>query len=262
MQLVTLTADWGKSDFFAGMVKGRLYSLIPDVQVVDIALDITPYDLRKAAFVVRFGCMDFPEGTIHIIDVDSHETKDRPYVVVKCQNQYYICADNGMAGPIFSGKEIEVTQITLYQDSNFYTFPAYNLFCFVAAKLAEGAPMDEIGVPLAGLKPYPLSSHIATSNKVQTYISYIDSYGNAYLNILYDDFAPLVQGRKMFISVGTEYHKEVRIAESYYDSQDYGNGGLVLTVSATGYLEVAQLHNSAERRWLISIGDLVTIEFQ
>ena len=53
MQLVTLTTDWGNSDFFAGMVKGRLYSLIPDVQVVDITHGIDSFNRNRAAFVVR-----------------------------------------------------------------------------------------------------------------------------------------------------------------------------------------------------------------
>ncbi|MBR4803585.1 MAG: SAM-dependent chlorinase/fluorinase, partial [Bacteroidales bacterium] len=91
MKLVTLTTDWGTSDFFAGMVKGRLYSLIPDVQVVDITHDIESYNLVKAAFILKNSCFNFPEGTIHIIDVDTYENKDCPYLVVECEKQYYIC---------------------------------------------------------------------------------------------------------------------------------------------------------------------------
>ncbi|MBO4741460.1 MAG: SAM-dependent chlorinase/fluorinase, partial [Bacteroidales bacterium] len=53
MKLVTLTTDWGTSDFFAGMVKGRLYSMIPDVQVIDITHNIEPYNRLKTAFIVR-----------------------------------------------------------------------------------------------------------------------------------------------------------------------------------------------------------------
>ena len=29
--IITLTTDWGESDFFAAAVKGRLYSMIPSV---------------------------------------------------------------------------------------------------------------------------------------------------------------------------------------------------------------------------------------
>ena len=40
MQIVTLTTDWGLSDYYVGIVKGRLYSLVNDVIVVDITHDI------------------------------------------------------------------------------------------------------------------------------------------------------------------------------------------------------------------------------
>ena len=77
MQIVTLTTDWGYGDYYMGVVKGRLYSTIADVQVVDITHNIRKYDNLSAAFVVKNACFEFPEGTIHIIDVNSYEeTKD------------------------------------------------------------------------------------------------------------------------------------------------------------------------------------------
>ena len=89
MQIVTLTTDWGYGDYYMGVVKGRLYSTIADVQVVDITHNIRKYDNLSAAFVVKNACFEFPEGTIHIIDVNSYEeTKDddkreRNFVAIK-----------------------------------------------------------------------------------------------------------------------------------------------------------------------------------
>ncbi len=53
MQIVTLTTDWGYGDYYMGVVKGRLYSTIADVQVVDITHNIRKYDNLSAAFVVK-----------------------------------------------------------------------------------------------------------------------------------------------------------------------------------------------------------------
>ena len=94
MQIVTLTTDWGYSDYYIGVVKGRLYSTIEDVNVVDITHNIRKYDLLAAAFVVKNACLEYPEGTIHIIDVDSYETvkkegedRDRSFIAVKYRGQ-------------------------------------------------------------------------------------------------------------------------------------------------------------------------------
>ena len=262
MQLVTLTTDWGNSDFFAGMVKGRLYSLIPDVQVVDITHGIGPFNKNRAVFVVRNACMDFPPGTIHIIDVYSYETRNNPYVVIKYNEQFYICADNGIPSAVFYGKDIEIHQISLFQDSNFYTFPAYNLFCLAAEYLALGKPFEEIGYKRPGLADYTPFQNPTYGDKVEVMVSYIDSYGNAYLNLQYEEFEELRKGRNIFIrSEGISKHP-LKLSLSYFDSVDGGENGMVMTVSATGYLELSILRGSAEKLLNLKVKGKVTLFFE
>ena len=85
--IVTLTTDWGNQGFFAGMVKGALMSMVEGVQVVDITHGVEPFNVRAATFVVRHACKGFPQGTVHIIDVASTHTPERPFVVVKARGQ-------------------------------------------------------------------------------------------------------------------------------------------------------------------------------
>ncbi|MBO4741605.1 MAG: SAM-dependent chlorinase/fluorinase, partial [Bacteroidales bacterium] len=99
-------------------------------------------------------------------------------------------------------------------------------------------------------------------DSMEVQIMYVDSYGNAYLNILYDDFVKILNGRKMRITVGSLVRKKLQISGSYFDSEDYGETGLVLTVSATGYLELALLHNSAEELMGIEVGAKAVIQFE
>ena len=47
--IVTLTTDWGYNDYYIGRVKGKLYSYIPGVQVVDIDV----FQLARAASVAQ-----------------------------------------------------------------------------------------------------------------------------------------------------------------------------------------------------------------
>ncbi len=262
MQLVTLTTDWGNSDFFAGMVKGRLYSLIPDVQVVDITHGIESFNRNRAVFVVRNACMDFPPGTIHIIDVDSYETRNNPYVVIKYNEQFYICADNGIPSAVFYGKVIEIYQISLFQDSLFYTFPAYNLFCLAAEHLALGKPLEEIGYKRPSLANYTPLQNSTYGDRVEVMVSYIDSYGNAYLNLQYDEFEELRQGRNIFIRSEGISKRPLKLSLSYFDSVDSGDNGMAMTVSATGFLELSILHGSAEKLLNLKVGRKVTIYFQ
>ena len=262
MQLVTLTTDWGYSDFFAGMVKGRLYSLIPEVQVVDITHGIEAFNRNKAAFVIRNACMGFPKGTIHIIDVDSYETKSNPYVVIKYNEQFFICSDNGIPSAVFYGEDIEIYQISIFQDSNFYTFPSYNLFCLVAEQIAANKPLDEIGYQRTELAQYTKLQNSTYADKVEVLVSYIDSYGNAYLNLKYDEFEKLRNKRDIYVRLDGTPKRPLKVSMSYLDSVDSGEGGMALTVSATGFMEIALLHNSAERLLNLRVGKKVIIFFQ
>ena len=100
---MTLTTDWGDRDFFVGKVKGKLYSYIPDVRVVDITHNIEPFMSTKAIFVIKNACLDFPKGTIHIIDVNSSETAEQPFVVVEYREQFLsttVCRELCLAATI------------------------------------------------------------------------------------------------------------------------------------------------------------------
>ena len=134
--IVTLTTDWGYSDYYIGRVKGKLYSYIPGVQVVDITHGIPPYQITRATYVVKYGCLGFPPGTIHIIDVCSSQTPEQPFIVVEHNEQYYICTDNGLPAAVFGTDGVKAAIIDkVNQETDSYTFAACDLFCKVAAML-------------------------------------------------------------------------------------------------------------------------------
>lgn len=233
--IITLTTDWGQKDFFAGMVKGRLYSNIPGVNVVDICHGIEPFDLQYASFVVKNACLGFPKGTIHIIDVASVETIDHPFIVVEYKEQYYICTNNGLPHLVFGNEYTRIRDIDIPQDSNFYNFAAYNLFCFVAEKLAKGEDFTSIGKERRSLFTCTQLNHVEIGNTLQCYIAYVDNYGNGYLNITYDEFKKILGNRHFKMKVDAE-----EAISSISDSYDYSKTSQqILTVSATGQLEIA-----------------------
>ncbi|MDY5968529.1 MAG: SAM-dependent chlorinase/fluorinase [Bacteroidales bacterium] len=262
--IITLTTDWGTRDFFAGMVKGRLLRLIPEARIIDITHEIAHFDQNQAAFVVKHACMGFPEETIHLIDVNAVESKDEAFVVVRSRGQYFICTDNGMPAAVFGNDFEEVVQLNVAQDGDFYTFAAYNLFCKVAKHLAEGGAMADLGYRVSELKQMTWLVPIEAPSKVSAHIAYIDSYGNANLDLTYERFEELRAGRHFVLTVSSIGGECVsRIVQSYDD----GDGSeritqLVLTVSSTGYLQLAVCRASAERLLGLKVNSTVDIDFK
>jgi len=47
--IVTLTTDYGTSDHLVGVLKGVILKINPEVQIVDITHQVTPFDLLDGA---------------------------------------------------------------------------------------------------------------------------------------------------------------------------------------------------------------------
>lgn len=250
--IVTLTTDWGDRDFFVGKVKGKLLSSIPGVRVVDITHNIDPFVLTKTIFVVRNACLDFPQGTIHIIDVNSSETKEKPFVVVQYKQQYFICTDNGVPGAIFGRGVTQTVVIDVPRETNFFTFAAADLFCKVATMLAQGVRLEEIG-PAHELDIKTPMMIDESGDLIKIPVVYVDGYGNAYLGMTYETFEQLRRGRRFVMRV--KEHSISKLSHSYSDVQ---SGGLLLTVSCTGNLQVAMNESSAQQ--LVGLNNMVTVD--
>ena len=233
--IITLTTDWGDKQFFSGMVKGALCNLIENVRIMDITHHVAQFNAQNAAFIVKRACTGFPSGTIHFIDVASQP----PFIAVKAYNQYYLCCDNGLPQEVF-GEDIDEVCSIPYRSKQSGTFASYTVFPMVAAMLASGASLSEIGLP------YDLKRRLATSHygplsegNYIVYIRFIDSYGNAYLGMSEDEFEKLRQGHKFYFDVRSAFVREKM--DAYYDDPQSldSNRRFRLTVSASGNMELS-----------------------
>jgi len=253
--IVTLTTDWGESSFFAGMVKGRLYSTIPDVRVVDITHGLKKYDLIAASFVVKNGCKDFPQGTVHIVDVLSEEKEGQGFVVVQSNGQYYVCTNNGLPNILFGEERGKVVEIEPYWESSAYNFAAYDVFCPVVAKLVGGTPIEEFGKEVA-LSGSMLPTYMVMGDMIKTHVRHVDGYGNVYLDITYDELMELLNGKAFSMSIRGVAINDIQVA--YADCKNKAS----LTISSTGYIEVAMYEASAADMLGVKVGDILDIKIR
>ena len=265
MQIVTLTTDWGLSDYYVGIVKGRLYSLLNDVVVVDITHDIDNYNLLRTAFIVKNACFQYPEGTIHIIDVNSFEqgetstSKPRSYVVVKHKNQYYICTDNGLPSMVFGNDQVEIVEIALFNETDYYTFAALDLFPKVVKMIAESKTIEYVGNKMETFFHHvPQRLPIAQNNNtiLLTQVIYVDKYGNIFLNIKDYEFNKIRNKRGFKVMVGLKALENISLSYA-----DVGIGEPLLTISSSGYLQLALREGSFSSLLGVKMGDSVKITF-
>lgn len=211
MAIITLTTDFGEKDHYVGAVKGALYSQISDVRIVDISHSISPFHLHEAAYIIHNAYKSFPEGTIHVIGVDSELNPENRHIAVFMDGHYFICADNGIIS--FLTTEInpeKIVEINIH-DRMTTNFPVLDVFVGVAAHLARGGTLDVIGKKITEIKEIKRMHPTVSKNnsQIQGIIIYIDNYGNVITNIKKSFFETVGKGRKFVIHARTTEFKEI-----------------------------------------------------
>src|SRR5690606_33151924 len=185
MAIITLTTDFGEKDHFVGAVKGAIYSELEDVKIVDISHLISPFHLHETAYIIQNAYKSFPNGTIHIIGVDSELSPENKHIAVFMDNHYFICADNGIISMLTSEIRPEkIVEINIH-DRVISNFPVLDVFVKVAGHIARGGTLEVIGKSISEIKEMTGIRPIVNKNESQIIgnIIYIDNYGNAISNI-------------------------------------------------------------------------------
>lgn len=258
MQIITLTTDWGNKDYYIGLIKSQLYKNIAQANVVDISHNIKKYDTLSAAFVVKNACLNFPQDTIHIIDVNTFESKQSSFLVVKAKGQYFICTDNGLPSLVFEDIDVEIYDTSfILSDSNYYTFAVWDNFCKVARLISENNSLGSLGIKQSEFAVKKTSSKpFFNKDIISCTIIYVDDYGNAYLNINNDEFNTIIPKGKFEIILNNRY-RITKVSQSYQDVTTRGDA--LLTVSVTGKMELALREGNFSKLLGYKVGSTIDI---
>lgn len=247
MSLITLTTDFGLKDHFVGAVKGAIYSELPDAKIVDITHLISPFNITETAYILKNAYKSFPEGTIHIIGVDSELSSENKHIALELDGHYFICPDNGLISMIAS--EVNPTKIVEINIHDYLesSFPVLDVFVQVASHIARGGSLNVIGKEIQNYKK--IVEIQPKINQDQTIIVggviYIDNYGNVITNITKKLFSTIGKGRTYSIRAGRYEFK--KIVNQYNEIVDFTvpseqrmyDGNKLALFNSAGYLEIA-----------------------
>ncbi len=258
MTIVTIISDWGLGNHYVATVKGTLLQQIPEVTIVDISHEVPCFDLEKGCFILRNAYHHFPKGTIHLIALNTEAGTETPHLVVKHQGHYFIGADNGIFSILFDEKPSDIVEIDTFQDSNYLTFPTRDLFVKIAARIAKGEKLEDIGLPYNSLKVNYLLKPVVHEDRIVGRVIFVDNYQNFFVNIDQETFKGASKGRKFSIDLRSHGLKLDRFQESY---GDVAEGEVLALFSATGFLEIAVNKGKASGLLGFKVNDQVTISF-
>jgi len=258
MAIITLTTDLGLVDNYVASVKGAILKDSPDSTIVDITHEIPSFDLQKSAFVLRNCYLDFPDGTIHIIGVNSESDVDTPHVAILANEHYFIGADNGVFSLIFDNPPEKVVELTISQDTDRITFPTKDVFVKAASHIARGGTLEIIGTERKELAVRTAFRAVSENNIIRGIATYIDHYGNVITNISESLFKEFGKNRPFKILFRSEDYEIDEISTAYSSVID---GERVALFSSTGFIEIAINKANASKLFGIKQGDIIRIEF-
>ena len=243
--VAALLSDFGNADAYVGIVKGVMLGIAPNIRLIDISHQVRPQQVTQGAYLLST-CMNYmPLGTVFMAVVDPGVGSSRRALAARSDRYFYVGPDNGIFARCW---EIDSPNCVVSVEPGRWTLPAVSrtfqgrdVFAPVAAHLAGGAPLEEMGRPCANwLKP----NEVTEVGKVR--VLHVDVFGN----IVLDRRAPIGD----FVELDG---RRIPVAESYSAVPE---GELLAYWGSAGHLEVGVNSGSAAQALQVSVGDCLAFK--
>jgi S-adenosylmethionine hydrolase len=263
MAIITLMTDFGIKDGNVGVMKGVIWNICPEAQIADLSHMVGAQNIREAALVLARSAPYFPKYTIHLVVVDPGVgTKRRP-MAARIGDWYYVGPDNGIITLVleharqekWSCEFIELNKPQYWLQNISFVFHGRDIFSPVAAHLANGVALNQLGTaysdPLQIQLPYP--EHTETGWRGE--VIHLDHFGNIASNIRIENLVKLIQ-QKEYIIVRLNGIVIKGMVDTFGDRPV---GEVVALLGSTGNLIVSVVNGNAAAKLGVKVGDTIEV---
>jgi S-adenosyl-L-methionine hydrolase (adenosine-forming) len=233
--IITLTSDIGLQDYLVGAAKGLLCQDHPTANVVDISHHLTPFNYPQAAYICRNAIKYFPSFSFNIILLNLFEQTPVQLLLAKHNDQYWLCADNGLLTMILEGKPATIISLSAVDHSINNLLDCIKCFSKAIRQINKGLPLLEVGYPAKDIIEKKHIQPVYTTDGIEAQIIFIDNFENVVLNITKDQFEAQRLNRSFSIAFRRNEYIQ-KISETYADVPE---GEKLALFNAAGYLEIA-----------------------
>jgi S-adenosylmethionine hydrolase len=210
---IAFMTDFGTVDDSVAICKGVMYSISPEVRIVDLTHEVTPFSILDGARFLYGTTPYYAPGMVFVVVVDPGVGSTRKAVVVKSKRgQYFVLPDNGLMTLVQDRDGIEGAREITNRDwmigaALSSTFHGRDIFSPVGAHLVRGDDWTGVGPELdvsklvrLDIAPAKLDERGLSGEVIAT----DGPFGNLVTNISGDDFLKLgyTRGRTVHITIG------------------------------------------------------------
>ena len=226
-----------------------LLSGAPSAILVDLTHQISPGNIRAAAYLLGRSWHRFPEGTVHLVVVDPGVGSARHPLALTAHGHSFVGPDNGVFTSILQDSEVDVVVLPTPSDAS-ATFHGRDVFAPAAAALAGGVPLSTLGATLNGI-PARFASrrpHVEGSFLVGEVV-HVDHFGNLITNLTAELVPPQARVVVQDLDLGA-------LQRTY---TDMAPGALVAYVGSDRTVEIGVRNGSAAERLAMGVGGRVRV---
>lgn len=259
MKIITITTDFGQREGYVGVMKGVIFSIAPQVEIIDLTHEVPPQDILSGQIILDDSVPYFPAGTIHIAVVDPGVGTTRRPIAARLGEQYFVGPDNGLITPLLERAEadrlpVEIVRLTdptywLKDVSN--VFHGRDIFAPVAAHIAAGVPLFEMGEQINDPVRLEMPEPVFLDNGWRGQVIQVDHFGNLATNL--KAFHLDGMGAVAVYAAGKEIHG---VSRTFGDGKP---GDLLAIIDSSNRLSVCVVNGSAARAIPAGMGAVIEV---
>src|SRR3990172_5303308 len=245
--VIALLTDFGSQDHYAGVMKGVILGICPDVTLVDISHDLPPHDITFAAHELAATYRYFPPGTIFLVVVDPGVGTARRGLAAEAGERRFVAPDNGVLTAVFQEAPpkavVELTERQYARPTVSRTFEGRDRFAPAAAWLAKGVRLGALGRPVDDYRRLDIPAPRLDEGAVAGEVLLVDRFGNLISNVDRRTFDRLTPGATLEIQV--DGRPVPYLVSTYGDIPAGAGGGEGLGVGGGARIEIRRRGGAA-----------------
>ncbi len=226
-QTIVFMTDFGVVDDSVAICRGVMYSIMPEVRIVDLSHQVTPFSILDGARFLYGATPYYPAGTVFVVVIDPTVGSTRKAIVAKSKRgQYFVLPDNGLLTLVEQRDKIEgAHEITntdwMIGTKLSSTFHGRDIFSPAGAHVARGDDWTKAGpeVPVASLVRLQLKeARVDERGAMAEVIGTDGPFGNLVTNLPAEDFLKLgyQRGQEVPVKLGDREMK-IKFVRTFSD---------------------------------------------
>ncbi|MEY2971459.1 MAG: hypothetical protein RL738_300 [Bacteroidota bacterium] len=242
--VITLTTDYGWRDPDSAGLRGRVYAEMlrtgTVAPVVDVTHSVQSRNLNEAAYILRGAYRDFPEGSVHLVLVDSIDWPATPLMACALDGHFFLGLDNGLLAML--RPDLQPSQrVHLDLKNRLDCTTAEALLAAAAAHLLDGGALSVLGPARSEwTERTVLRPEVRSPQSALVHVQYVDHYGQLVTDAEADWLHRWHHGEAFETTVRGQRVRQ------WWGSANLPSGSLYFRTNRYGYLEIGMVDGGSD----------------